>query len=176
MKPGAIVVGTDGTDTSTAAVDWAADEARRRGLPLRIVHAFEWHWHDSRYDDGSEYLDVTRSLAESIAATAYRWALERAPELVVETDVPLGHAVALLLEAADDAELVVLGSRGRGGFAGLLLGSVSERMATHAPGSVVVVRSRPAPEGPSWSVWTTHRPPTTSCRPPSTPRRAAAAP
>jgi len=143
MRIQAIVVGTVGTDSSTAAVDWAAREAQRRHLPLRIVHAYDWDWHESRYDIGNEYIDVARQLAEAVTAAAARQAREAAPGIAIEAYALAGHAGVQLLEATKDAELLVVGSRGRGGFAGLLLGSVSQRVATHADCPVVVVRGRP---------------------------------
>ena len=65
-----IVVGTDGTASSRAAVEWAAREASRRRALLRIVHAFDWEWTSARYDTGSEYLDVARQLADAVARAA----------------------------------------------------------------------------------------------------------
>ena len=142
MRTRAIVVGTDGTASSTAAVDWAAQEARRRRRPLRIVHAYDWDWHESRYDIGNEYIDVARTLAEAATAAASRRAREAVPDIAIQADAVIGHASAELLTAAKDAELLVVGCRGRGGFAGLLLGSVGQRVATHAACPVVVVRGR----------------------------------
>jgi nucleotide-binding universal stress UspA family protein len=146
MRTRAIVVGTDGTESSTAAVVWAAEEARRRRRPLRIVHTYDWEWHESRFDIGNEYLDVCRQLADAVVSAETRQAHMAAANLEIQAEVISGHADARLLEVAQFAELMVLGSRGRGGFAGLLLGSVSERVATHAPCPVVVVRGHNAAE------------------------------
>ncbi|MFC7277700.1 universal stress protein [Paractinoplanes rhizophilus] len=143
-----IIAGTDGTDWGMTAVEWAAAEAQRRRTPLRIAHAFDWDWRDSRFGVGAKYVEVARELAEAVAAEALDRAREVAPDIDVTTDTLPGHAAPRLLEAALGAELLVLGSRGRGGFAGLLLGSVSQRLATHAPCPVVVIRSRSVPGGP----------------------------
>ena len=140
MRTNAVIVGTDGTDNSKKAVRWAAREAQRRNLPLRVVHAFDWEWREARYDMSQEYLELSRKQAEGITANGVYEARTVAPRLAVEGDAVIGHAAAQLLADAADAELLVLGSRGRGGFASLLLGSVSQRVATHAPCSVVVVR------------------------------------
>lgn len=140
MNTKAIVVGTDGTDSSTIAVDWAAQEAHRRHLPLRIVHAFDWEWRGARYNVGSEFIDIARKVAEAVVAAAWDRARDIAPDISIETETLIGHAAPRLLEVSGGAELLVLGSRGRGGFAGLLLGSVSQRVATHASCPVVVVR------------------------------------
>jgi nucleotide-binding universal stress UspA family protein len=147
VKP--IIVGADGTDRSKAAVRWAAREAQRRGLPLQVVHAYEWEWDGARYDMSGSYLDDAVQHAEGVTATAAYEARVVAGELDVEGDPVIGDAAARLLADAETGELVVLGSRGRGGFGSLLLGSVSQRVATHAPCSVVVVRGRgDVTEGP----------------------------
>jgi nucleotide-binding universal stress UspA family protein len=148
MTERVIIAAADGTDSSLAAVEWAAGEAQRRRLPLRIVYAYDWDRHESRFDIGSEYIDVARQLADAVVAFAYDRAREVAPEANISTGTLIGPAVPRLLEVSLGAELLVLGSRGRGGFTGLLLGSVSQRMATHAPCPVVVVRGRAAPDGP----------------------------
>ncbi|MEV4347521.1 universal stress protein [Actinoplanes sp. NPDC049596] len=142
MKPHTIVVGADGTEHSKAAVRWAAREAYRRGLPLRVSHVFDWEWGEARYDMSNTYFDEARKHAEGVTGTAVYEARTAALEVDVEGDPLVGHAPARLLGEAEDAELMVLGSRGRGGFASLLLGSVSQRVATHAACSVVVVRGR----------------------------------
>ncbi|MEU8233213.1 universal stress protein [Actinoplanes sp. NPDC048967] len=142
MRTKEILVGTDGTAASQAAVQWAALEAQRRRLLLRIVHVFDWEWRAARYDSGTEYIDVSRQLAEAVVANASAQARAVAPGVPLELDTLIGNPAPRLLAAADDTDLVVLGSRGRGGFASLLLGSVSQRVATHAPCPVVVVRGR----------------------------------
>jgi len=148
MTQRVIIAATDGTDSSLVAVQWAAGEAQRRGLPLRIVYAYDWDWHESRVDVGTEYVDIARQLADAVVAFAYDRARETAPNANISTDTLVGHAVPRLLEVTRGAELLVLGSRGRGGFTGLLLGSVSQRMAAHAPCPVVVVRGRALPDRP----------------------------
>jgi nucleotide-binding universal stress UspA family protein len=148
MKTRSVIVGTDGTEPGRAAVVWAAREARRRGLSLRIVHVFEWEWEASRYAIGYQYVDVPRQVAEAVLAAALGQARQVAPEIAIDTDALIGHPAARLLEVADAAEIMVLGHRGRGGFAALRLGSVSQRVATHATCPVLVIRGPEAPEGP----------------------------
>ncbi|BCJ49352.1 universal stress protein [Actinoplanes sp. NBRC 14428] len=142
MTTRAIIVATDGTAPARAAVRWAAREADRRGLALRIVYAYDWEWREGRFDYSNQYVDVARQLAEAVTVSGLDQAREVAPGIRIERDTLLGHAASQLLTIAGNAELMVLGNRGRGGFASLLLGSVSQRVATHAPCPVVVVRGR----------------------------------
>ncbi|KUL23500.1 universal stress protein [Actinoplanes awajinensis] len=149
MQTPAIIVGADGTASGTAAVTWAAREAARRHLPLRIVHALEWDWAVARYDFGGEYFESARRGARSLIGEANRTAAEAAPGVTIDAQIPIGHPVAKLLNSSVGAAALVVGDRGHGGFAGLLLGSVSLRVAAHAHCPVVVVRGRTdAGQGP----------------------------
>jgi nucleotide-binding universal stress UspA family protein len=139
-----IAVGTDGTDCSMAAVEWAAIEVQRRRTPLRVVHAFHWDWQESRFDIGTEYFDVDRHLAEALVVEAGNRARECGPDIDMTIDTLIGHATPRLLEAARRAEPLVLGSRDRGGFAGLLLGTVGMQLLHHAASPVLIVRSEAA--------------------------------
>jgi nucleotide-binding universal stress UspA family protein len=148
VKP-IVIVGADGTDWSKAAVRWAAREAHRLNLPLRVTHAFDWEWREARYDMSSDYLEQARKVAEGVTAGAVYEAKQTVPDVDVEGDPVIGNPAPQLLNGSADARLLVLGSRGHGGFGSLLLGSVSQRVATHAKCSVVVVRGRGAEaEGP----------------------------
>jgi nucleotide-binding universal stress UspA family protein len=135
-----ILVGTDGSDGSRTAVRWAAREAERGGAQLRIVYAFDWEWHAARYTVGSEFVDEARQHADAVIASAADEARTVAPAIHIKADALIGNPVPQLLGSAADADLLVVGNRGRGGFASLLLGSVSQRLALHAPCPVVVVR------------------------------------
>jgi nucleotide-binding universal stress UspA family protein len=147
VKP--IIVGADGTEWSKAAVRWAAREAHRLHLPLRVTHAFDWEWREARYDMSQDYLDLARTQAEGITANAAYEARVIDRNLEIESDPVIGNPAPRLLADAENGRLIVLGSRGRGGFGSLLLGSVSQRVATHAHCSVVVVRGRgDVTEGP----------------------------
>jgi nucleotide-binding universal stress UspA family protein len=154
-----IVVGVDGSAGSEAALRWALAEARLRGSRVRVVRAYQVP--TLIYGDGGLGASVSAAqtgLAEDIERL--RAALEAesrreiedvlgrmgddiANEVQVELDVVEGPAAQVLLEAARNSELLVVGSRGRGGFLGLLLGSVSQQCAHHPPCPVVIL---PAPK------------------------------
>ncbi|WP_155056536.1 universal stress protein [Streptomyces blattellae] len=135
-----VVVGFDGSAESRAAVEWAAREAKRRGLTVRLVHAVE---------AVPEPVALVRFLG---AETQQRWSARVAPAVVEELmlrhpgldvtaeQVP-GRPVEVLAEAAKDAELVVLGSRGLGGVGGYLVGSVGQAVVARAEQPVVLVRA-----------------------------------
>jgi len=140
---GRIVVGVDGSDTARFAARWAAHEARRRGAVLEMVCAWEVPTNTS----GTGYVLATddlveglvRNAEETLAAAGETVRLE-AGQIPVETRALEGPAVRVLLEASKGADLLVLGSRGLGGFRELLLGSVSQHCAHHATCPVVIVR------------------------------------
>ena len=138
-----IVVGVDGSEPAVRALGWAIEEARLRGTPLLVVSA--WHVPAAVYGPSGFVPPVSESIDQTfreVAAEAAEEAAGRAREagVEVETDVREGHPAEILVEAAQDADLLVVGSRGHGGFAGLLLGSVSGQCAHHAPCPLVVVR------------------------------------
>ncbi|MFF4550090.1 universal stress protein [Streptomyces sp. NPDC001406] len=123
MTPQHVVVGVDGTLTAVRALDWAAQEAARRRVTLRVVHAVA---------DRDEAGPVLASAAARIRA--------HHPGLPVVTASPEGGAVEALVRESDGAVLTVVGNRGLGGFTGLLFGSVSLRLAAHARSPLLVVR------------------------------------
>ena len=135
-----VVVGIDGSSGSELALDYAFEQASWRGVPLRVVHAWAatmgFGVTQAIRDDQSQQEQLT--LSETMAG----WS-EKYPEVEVLTSLPKdGPAVLTLTEAARDAELLVVGSRGRGGFRSLLLGSVSHGVVTHATCTVAVVRAK----------------------------------
>ncbi|PWI10183.1 universal stress protein [Streptomyces sp. NWU339] len=135
-----LVVGVDGSDSSLQALDWAVDEAARHGLPVRLVHASLWE----RYEAARPSLRTDRPaeevMAEHIIASGIERARLRNPEVKVSGDVQPDDAVSALLQAGSESYALVTGSRGRGGIAGLLLGSVSLTVAARAVCPVIVVR------------------------------------
>lgn len=141
----AIVVGVDGSPSGQDALDWAAAEASTMQRPLRLVHGFIWplmgvHLGPSPVGPPDGGLQAA---AERVLADAETRARSSAPEVKITTELVVGAAAQALLEQARDAELVVVGSRGLGGFSGLLVGSVGVALAAHAPCPVIVVHPRP---------------------------------
>lgn len=143
-----VVVGVDGSPESDEALIWALDEGRRRGVPVRAVHVW--------YPDGSpEQVDrlsalpsvaeLRRRLDDEVAAHVQAVAGRRpAVDVKVTTAVRYGHPTRELIDEAGDGALLVVGSRGRGGFTGALLGSVSQSVLQYAQGPVIVVRGQRA--------------------------------
>ncbi|MCC4322310.1 universal stress protein [Streptomyces malaysiensis] len=138
-----VVVGVDGSDAASDALDWAAELAGRRGLPLRVVHASLWERYEGYIPGTSADRPAERLHSEAVLATAAERAGRRVPALKVMTDLAADDAVTALLRAGQSAEALVVGSRGRGEFASLLLGSVGLGIAARALCPVVVVRGRP---------------------------------
>jgi nucleotide-binding universal stress UspA family protein len=147
MKPELVVVGTDGSDPSFRAVEWAAREAAMRGAALRIVTVpMLPRLMSRRAPEGTPdtVADViVRAARDTLAAAAER-AAELETSLAVQTALKPGPPAGGLADAANDASMLVVGSRGSGGFAALLLGSVSRHVATRADCPVVVVRDKTA--------------------------------
>ncbi|MEU0335214.1 universal stress protein [Streptomyces sp. NPDC006193] len=144
-----ITAGVDGTAESVAALEWAAREAVRRRLPLRVVHA--WRYAEALAAAGRE---TQREWVSKGVAEAVRTVAQRHPELTVSTDVVEGGAADELAAATADAEMLVLGSRGHGPVVGFLLGSVGQQVIAEAARPVVLVRAgdRPAAEAAAGDV------------------------
>jgi len=139
---GSIVVGVDGSAQSKSALEWAADEARRRRSTLTVVMVWENPNRDMwipRIQAGEErpLLLTERALERVVDAV-----LGPRPGVTVEKVAVEGPPAKVLVERAKDAEMLVVGSRGRGGFGGVVLGSVSLHCASHARCPVVVGRGR----------------------------------
>ncbi|MER7753664.1 universal stress protein [Kitasatospora sp. NPDC097643] len=138
-----VLAGIDGSPESTAAARWAAAEAVRHGLTLRLVHARTWL--DDIHADPAQPADV-RALTTRMLSDAERAVLDAHPGLEVRTELieggePVVALAEALNEAASGAELLVLGSRGLGGFAGLLVGSVGLAVAGRCEVPAVFVRA-----------------------------------
>lgn len=147
-----LVVGVDGSEASLRAVDWAADEAALRGVPLRLVYASLWELPHSRLRSSEGTPIEGAALAEGLGGSseqvtadrivdgAARRAQRRQADLKVSTEVLPEEPVPALLREGRTASALVLGSRGRSGIAELLLGSVSLAVAARADCPVIVLR------------------------------------
>jgi nucleotide-binding universal stress UspA family protein len=160
-----IVVGVDGSAGSDVALRWAAAEARLRGTGLRVVHVYHLpHIPLTEVGVGAAagmalpaaYTDEGERLRRTVEEQARRViddALERAGESIagpnVERVVVEGPPAQTLIESARGADLLVIGSRGRGGFLGLLLGSVSHQCAHHPPCPLVILPPPREADGPA---------------------------
>ncbi|MGV9936763.1 universal stress protein [Streptomyces olivaceoviridis] len=135
-----LVVGVDGSEPSLCAVDWAADEAVLRGLPLRLVYASLWERYEGTAlaDDLGKPSDQV--MAEDIVETAARRVRTRQPDVKVTTDVLPEEPEYTLVRESRTAAAMVLGSRGRSSLAEAVLGSVSVTVAGHAHCPVIVLR------------------------------------
>ncbi|MFI0817633.1 universal stress protein [Streptomyces sp. NPDC021098] len=160
---GRVVLGLDGSDSAWRALDRAVGEARRRGATLEIVHAWPWARTDPlAYATGPDAGAVAGADTDAdadaegqrppveVARTVLRLAMARAaeqdPELRVVPTLTAHEAVPELLRIGEHAALIVIGTRGLGGFTGLLLGSVGLRLAAHTQRPLLVVRGDvPAP-------------------------------
>ncbi len=148
-----ILVGIDGSASALAAARWAAREAVLRQASIRLVDAFGWmpvHDADDPLQIIPEARDALLRAAEEKLAVAAAQVAGVAPDLAVSQEVITGNPAALLVTLSADVPLIVIGHRGLGGFAGMLLGSVSTALAAHAHCPVVVVRGAadPPSDGP----------------------------
>lgn len=136
---GTIVVGIDGSEGAILALDWAIGEARVRHDEVRLVHA--WHVPTSVSMANAALPGASWTVLEDAARTILHDAGDHARQAGFEVgEVLVQHRpAAALVDQSRDADLLVVGTRGRGGFAGLLLGSVSQEVAHHAMCPVVIV-------------------------------------
>ena len=136
-----ITVGIDGSADAMRAAEWAADLAQRRGTGVRLVHALNLTRAASLLSRLSfdEYRRVCTKDAEMLLGVASDQLYERMPAVPITTEIVDGAPVEELVEAGGAAALTVVGTRGRGGFPGLGLGSVGLRLAAHCRGPVVLV-------------------------------------
>ncbi|WP_432043900.1 universal stress protein [Streptomyces cadmiisoli] len=147
---GPVVVGVDGSASSLAAVETAAREARLRGAGLRVVHAFVWPGMHVPVDPsplGPPEGEI-RKVVERLVGEAMARARSTAPDVDVAHAVVMGEPVTVLEAQSRDAQLVVVGSRGKGGFVGLLVGSTAVHLAAHSTCPLLVVRGVADDTGP----------------------------
>ncbi|MET9854525.1 universal stress protein [Streptomyces sp. NPDC006450] len=140
-----VVVGLDGSPASLAAAEWAAREARLRRLPLKLLHAVEYwappYGYASLAGAPAPAPASTEYWGERIPREAFEQLTERHPGLEISTEQMDGQPLTVLADAAQEAEVLVLGSRGLGAMTAFLVGSVSQAVLAHAERPVVVVRT-----------------------------------
>jgi nucleotide-binding universal stress UspA family protein len=142
VAAGRIVVGVDGSDSSSAALEWALDEAELRGVDVQAVMAWQ---PPAAYNAPNIMAVSTLVTGEDVAAAATAEVARIAAEAGKGRSANLtsealeGHPAEVLISAAQDASLLVVGSRGHGGFVGALLGSISHHVVAHAECPVVVI-------------------------------------
>ncbi|MBV7699781.1 universal stress protein [Streptomyces sp. TRM70350] len=132
-----ITAGVDGSEESLAALAWAGREAVRRGLAVRVVHAWRYEQHEAVEGDRQTQERWARDAVDA----GVRTVSGRYADLEVTTDLVEGDVVDTLAAAAAESEMLVLGSRGHGRVVGFLLGSVGQQVITEAARPVVLVRS-----------------------------------
>ena len=136
------VVGIDDSEPAAGALRWALEESRVRGARLVVVHAWDWPYVGEFGAFVNERLataDFDHAAAEVLHAMVAAARDRTTSDVDVEERVVRGAPAQALLEAAKGAGLLIVGSRGRGGFTGLLLGSVSQQCAQHATCPVVIM-------------------------------------
>jgi nucleotide-binding universal stress UspA family protein len=141
-KDAPVVVGVDGSPASEAAIGFAFDAASTRGVPLTAVMTWTDFLVDSPYNEARLAIDweqVQEAERRLLAQRMAGWQ-EKYPDVHVDRVVLRDRPVRALLKLAEDAQLLVVGSRGHGGFTGMLLGSTSQALVYHAPCPLAVVR------------------------------------
>lgn len=140
-----IAVGIDGSPSSAHALRWALDHARERGGRVRAITA--WTPPPTSFSPGLPTVTPSspREAAESVLDQVLASVVDGADASRVDKEVVEGPPAKVLIEHSKDVDLLVVGSRGIGGFAGLLLGSVSQQVSQHASCPVVVMRDGTAP-------------------------------
>lgn len=159
---GHVVVGVDGSEESGAALAWAATYAGERDATLHVVNVYRVSDQPNPHDVGGAGGESGVTFQGQTAELAADWRQEhdrfaqqqaeaRVKRMVAEIDIDPARVVAVavegrrparaLIDAAEGADMLVVGSRGRGGFAGLLLGSVSQQLAGHAPCPLLILHS-----------------------------------
>lgn len=143
---GLIVVGVDGSEGAKAALLFALGEAKLRQATLRVIHTWQFGYIGVRGIEGfspvvgADLGDLRRRAELALDAVLHEVASEP-NDVVIERHVSEGAPATVLVDESRQADLLIVGSRGHGGFAGLLLGSVSRQCAYHAVCPVVIVHA-----------------------------------
>ena len=132
-----VLAGYDGSDGAVRALRWAVEEARLRRRPLIVCHAWRWPYPEKPADE--DVLRTVRLMGENVLERGVSRVHSQAPGLTVHSRLVTGAPTACLLNEAREAEVIVLGSHGSGGFPGLAAGSAALQVPAHAPCPVVIV-------------------------------------
>lgn len=140
-----VTVGVDGSDQARYAVLVAAEQAERSGFSLRIICAVQPYtgslsWMPAPVDREELFAEIQTQLD-----AGEKWIRNHFPKLAIEVQLIEGSPVDVLVKASETSELLVLGTRGRGGFAGMMLGSTTNGVRHHAKGPMMVVKDREDP-------------------------------
>jgi nucleotide-binding universal stress UspA family protein len=143
-----IVAGVDHSEGAKEALRFALEEAKLRQATLRVVHAWRYGYIGATGLEGAfpvvgGDIKELRDAAEAALKETLRESIPETETVEIERHVVEGRAAAVLVDESRDADLLVVGSRGHGGFAGLVLGSVSQQCAHHAACPVVIVHRTP---------------------------------
>lgn len=141
-KEDIVVVAVDGSTASNNAVRWAANTAMKRDIPLRLATSYtmpQYLYAEGMVPSEELFSDLQAEAMEKIEA-ARELAHEVAPDILIGHTVAEGSPIDMLLEMSEDVTMIVLGSRGLGGLSGMVMGSVSAAVVSHASCPVVVVR------------------------------------
>ena len=138
-KARTILVGVDGSETSVSALRWALQEARLRNDTVEVIHS----WHFPYVGDVSGMVpfpsDVMEESAAAILSGVMTTVADDAEGVTMTRRIVSGPAAPTLIDASSNADLLVVGRRGHGGFVSLMMGSVAHQVATHAHCPVVIV-------------------------------------
>jgi nucleotide-binding universal stress UspA family protein len=139
-----VVVGHDGSDHGQAALVWGMEDAARRGTVVHVIRA--WVLSSAMRDMKAPFgtipslVECEEAIRSALSASVARARAAKAPDVVVHEHLVHGPPAPALIAASVAADVVVVGNRGRGGFAGLILGATAEHVLRHARCSVVLVR------------------------------------
>ena len=141
-KQDIIVCAVDGSDASKTAAKWAANTAVKRGIPLRLVSSYsmpQFLYAEGMVPPQELYEDLEAETLEKIEE-AKKVALDYMPDVDVSHQIEEGSPIDMLLDLSEQCTMIVMGSRGLGGLSGMVMGSVSAAVVSHASCPVVVVR------------------------------------
>ena len=136
-----VVVGVDGSTESAGALKWTADYCARTGARGRAVMAWHYPAAAGPAPIGRAPKSVTDEVQQQMSQALAEAIADAVPDATLEQELGYGHPAQVLVDQSGNADLLVVGSRGHGGFTGMLLGSVSMHCVNHAHCPVVVVRS-----------------------------------